>query len=190
MNLVDDYKLRNDRLRQGLRPMVKLHPTKSTMEQVIDRLNRALDDPTKPQKALRNAPFVTGRAVSDSLVTLDLIGYRARQKLPSALDPNKILKPHMVVTLVPGDGGTSVSYSFNIQSAARRFYILMALSPLLVILSAVFAITLGFHMPSLSFFSLLLSAVSFIFAMQMLNAVPDAILDEEFLEEWLIRLLD
>ena len=66
----------------------------------------------------------------------------------------------------------------------------MALSFLFVILSAVFAISLGFHLPSLSSFSLLLSAMGFISAMQMFDVVSDAVLDEEFLEEWLIRLLD
>jgi hypothetical protein len=190
MNLIDDYRKRNEWLHQGLRPAVKLRTTTCTIEEVADRMNRAMADPAKRLKALRNDPLVVGNLARGNPVKFDFTGYRYRQWVPSLVDPNEILKPKMVGTLVEEGGQTSIAYSIDVRTAARRFYILMALSLLLLILAAVCAVTLGFSVPSLGFFALLCAGVCFVFAKSTLNVVPDAMLDEEFLEEWLSRLLN
>lgn len=191
MNLIDDYRKRNEWLRQGLRPMIKRRTTTFTIEQVSDRMIQALADPAKRRKGLRSDPFITGDLMGGNPMTFDFTGYRYGQWLPYLLDSSKLLKPHVVGTLVADGNQTLIEYSVDVRTAARRFYILMALTLLLGILAAVFATTIGFSVPGLGFFSLICAASSFVFATNTTwNNVPNAMLDEEFLEEWLTRVLD
>ena len=184
MNVIADYKGRERWLRERLRPSVEQRTAAFTIEQICDRMQLAMAEPGKRQKSGRNDPFVTGELGRGNPVTFDLTGYRHRQFL-RFFDPNKILKPHMIGTLVSEGDETSMTYSFDVRKAARRFYLLMTLSLLLGVAAAIFAATIGFAVPGVGFFALISAGVTFAYARNIWTAIPDSILDEKYLEEWM-----
>ena len=189
MNSKNENQDRKKWLRAKCRVELKLRTSPLSTDEVSEKLLDALAPPGAKQKS-QNEEFVTGGFKPRHPEIFRFAGYRQGEWQPAVIDPNMILKPHLVGTLSPKDDETAILYSIDVHRAARTFYALVVGSITLVILGLIFSVTLGFGVPSPAFFAFLIAAISVIFAKGIWDTVPDAILDEQLLEKWLNRSLD
>jgi len=122
-------------------------------------------------------------------MTFSFTGYRKRQWVWPALDPDLILKPRLKGEIESNGSTTTVVYQIDAHVSSRIFFVLVALAMLLVLVGAVLASLFGIPIPGPAFFSFLLAAVCVVFANGIWGTVPKAQQDEEFLEQWLKGVL-
>lgn len=140
-------------------------------------------------RILRNEAFVSGSVTESQPIVVQAIGYRERDWAPYLLDPNKVIKPRLIGTIHSVDGRSVCEYEIDVRASARLFYLLVVGSIAFAITAAVSLFTYGFHIPGVTFFSLLCCLISFLFSKAIYDCVPPAIEDEIFLRQWIGSVL-
>jgi len=166
----------------------------------VDReVRRAIADPytadidKETRETLRHMGFVTGKVfIGTDPTTLRLIGYRPGQwlgRLTPAIDPDKMAKPVLVGTISGDRVRTQIRYRVDAFGTAVGAVVLACLGTVLLLAGVAVSFLKPMPMPSLGFFLLVFGGVCLIFVFLIWQVVDHAILDEEYLADWLSGLL-
>jgi hypothetical protein len=140
-------------------------------------------------RAQRKEAFVTGGFVGEGR-TFRFTGYREREWLPVAIDPDKMLKPRLVGEIEGHGPATAIIYRIDARSRSRLFFSLASLAILFASLGAVIASLYGVPVPGPAFFSFLLAGVCVAGANNIWVLIPKAQADEAFLTSWLEKVFN
>jgi hypothetical protein len=140
-------------------------------------------------QASRGEAFVSGGFLDEG-TAFTFTGYRERQWVQPALDPDLILKPRLRGEIESDGSGTTVVYQVDARASSRTFFVLVALATLFVLVGAVLALVFGVPVPGPAFFLFVIAGVCVVFANGIWRTVPKAQEDEAFLEQWLQGVLN
>ncbi len=168
-------------------------------QEVVGQISQALTNPSAPgmdkasRKELRKAGFVTGSIRTDAdPITFKLTGYRSNEwfgKLTPSLDPDKMAKPALTGKVSGDQFRTDVRYRVDAFGTAVSALVLAVLGVLMLTAGVAVSVLHPMPMPSIGFLLLVFGGVCLIFEFLIWQVLDKAILDEEFLTDWLPRVL-